>query len=228
MTTAYLDVHRLKSPNKRPKTALSITRIRPVRVQFLHAYNNDTENTIRLCIGAFQCTDGNLDVVNILRDFRAVIQFLVYACLKSHRLEWSRVNATRRQLIPILNLPNESPLNPILQESSYKGVKNVIDDVRKDLNDVLSLWQKMKTSDVEEAGEDADRFQAAFYQFVDRVRVWVANLDNRPSDVETAKLQSDFSMLFDLLPEPLQIPFETELEIILSAESYEVDSTEQS
>jgi hypothetical protein len=100
--------------------------------------------------------------------------------------------------------------------------------VRKDLNDVLSLWQKMKTSDVEEAGEDADRFQAAFYQFVDRVRVWVAHLENRPSDVEKAKLQSDFSMLFDLLPEPLQIPFETELEIILSAESYEVDSTEQS
>jgi hypothetical protein len=175
-----------------------------------------------------QCTDGSLDVVNILRDFRAVIQFLVYAYLESQRLGWSRVNATRRQVIPTLNLPNESPLNSILQESSYKGVKNVIDDVRKDLNDVLSLWQKMKTSDVEEAGEDADRFQAAFYQFVDRVRVWVANLDNRPSDVETAKLQSDFSMLFDLLPEPLQITFETELEIILSAEYYEVDSTEQS
>lgn len=169
-----------------------------------------------------------MDVVNILRDYRAVIQFLVYAYLESQRLEWSRVNATRRQLIPTLSFPNASLLNPILQESCYKGVKNVIDDVRKDLNDVLSLWQKMKTSDVEEAGEDADRFQAAFYQFVDRVRVWVAHLDNRPSDVEKAKLQPDFSMLFELLPDPLQIPFETELEIILSAESYEVDSTEQS
>lgn len=99
--------------------------------------------------------------------------------------------------------------------------------VQELLTEVLELWSRMKRSDMDEAGDDADRFQMTFYEFTDAVREWVDTLSERPSDSEEARQHKDFVPLFDALPEPLQIPFETELDAILDDVHREADSSEQ-
>lgn len=103
-----------------------------------------------------------------------------------------------------------------------------LEDVQRGLAEVLSLWRTMQSSDLEDAGADADRFQTAFYRFVDTVQGWVSGLNRRPEDVEAARNLPEIAELFDALPGPLQLPFETELEGILAGQTRRVDSTEQS
>jgi len=70
--------------------------------------------------------------------------------------------------------------------------------------------------------------QTAFYEWMHQVRKWVRKLPRLPHDVDEARLHPEFTPLFQRLPDPLQIPFELELESILAADDREVDSTEQS
>jgi len=98
--------------------------------------------------------------------------------------------------------------------------------VAKSLADVLCLWNTMKISHMDDAADDADRFQMVFYEFVERVQDWVQSLDDAPVDTDGAREDSRFSALFDQLPEPLQLPFETELEMILSRVDRRVDNAE--
>lgn len=99
--------------------------------------------------------------------------------------------------------------------------------VKETLDEVLFLWEEMKRSEADDAGDDADRFQMMFYAFVEHVRVWVAAMDGLPKDVDEARDQPMFAKLFDSLPDPLQIPFENELDTILTQGQRQVDSTEQ-
>jgi len=103
-----------------------------------------------------------------------------------------------------------------------------LDLLQECLQDVLRNWNRMQTSDMDDAGEDADRFQTSFYRFISQVEIWVQNLDVRPPSVEVAKRTEGFKSLFESLPEMLNIPFETELEMILDNVIRTVDSTEQS
>lgn len=103
----------------------------------------------------------------------------------------------------------------------------MVNEVYQSFANVLSLWQQMNHSEPSEAGADADRFQLAFYEFIDHVRYWITSLAERPATLEEAWLHPDLAAIFDQLPGPLQIPFETELEVILSGENREIDSTEQ-
>ncbi|OFW81087.1 MAG: hypothetical protein A2201_07785 [Alicyclobacillus sp. RIFOXYA1_FULL_53_8] len=100
-------------------------------------------------------------------------------------------------------------------------------DVMETLEEVLFLWEQMQSSHADDAGDDADRFQMMFYVFVEHVRAWVETMDDAPKDVDEARAQLEFAQLFELLPDPLQIPFETELEAILTNGQRHVDSTEQ-
>ncbi|QSO47814.1 hypothetical protein [Alicyclobacillus mengziensis] len=105
-------------------------------------------------------------------------------------------------------------------------VTNVDEQVRESLNEMLQLWNRMKTSEMDEAGDDADRFQMTFYMFMEHVEKWVQPLQQRPADAEEARLNPEFQKLFESLPDPLQIPFETELDAILADGDRHVDSTE--
>jgi hypothetical protein len=105
-----------------------------------------------------------------------------------------------------------------------KEVLTMTEEVRQSLNEVLELWNRMKTSEMDEAGDDADRFQMTFYMLMEHVEKWVRSLKNRPVDAEEARANLDFQPLFESLPDALQIPFETELDAILANEDRQVDS----
>lgn len=100
-------------------------------------------------------------------------------------------------------------------------------EVYRVLAEVLELWEAMKHSDLEDAGDDADRFQMQFYVLMDRVREWIRVMNRRPEDAVTAQSDDRFAPLFNSLPGELQVPFELELDLALSDEDDSVDSTEQ-
>ena len=101
------------------------------------------------------------------------------------------------------------------------------DRVESALEATLTLWEAMKHSDVDDAGDDADRFQMEFYQFIDVLRDWAKSATDLPQDSEEAKQDPRLSPLFERMPSPLAIPFETELDEILADRIRHMDSTEQ-
>ncbi|KPV44573.1 hypothetical protein [Alicyclobacillus ferrooxydans] len=102
-----------------------------------------------------------------------------------------------------------------------------MNQVNEVLQEVLELWKRMKTSEMDDAADDADRFQMMFYAFVDHVADFVRTLPKKPADADEARLDPNFAPLFNALPEPLQIPFETELDAILAEAARDFDNTEQ-
>lgn len=102
----------------------------------------------------------------------------------------------------------------------------MFEDVLQTLEEVLFLWEQMKQSDLDDAGDDADQFQHMFYVFTEHVRAWIAAMSQPPRDLESARLHPQFARLFEALPDPLLIPFETELDTILADEQRNVDSTD--
>lgn len=100
--------------------------------------------------------------------------------------------------------------------------------IAQQLEDLLGHWEAMKHSDFEDAGDDADRFQTAFYEFTEALRTEISSFATPPGDVEEAREHPQFSPLFAALPDELQIPFETELDSILRGLERRPDATEQS
>ncbi|WDL97158.1 hypothetical protein [Alicyclobacillus sp. ALC3] len=107
-----------------------------------------------------------------------------------------------------------------LEEQRYGEVCRV-------LTEVLELWEAMKHSSMEEAGDDADRFQMKFYLLMDAIRAWIRVVGRRPENATATQSDERFTRLISALPSELQIPFELELDSMLSDADYSVDSTEQ-
>ncbi|MDC9523612.1 hypothetical protein PSH55_21310 [Pseudoalteromonas sp. Angola-31] len=89
---------------------------------------------------------------------------------------------------------------------------------------VISNWDSMQNSDLDEAEEAANRFEASFYIFIDQLKEWFHMIDPKPQTLELAMLHPDLKTITLELPAPLQIPFETELELILEGIIRESDS----
>ncbi|QQE79052.1 hypothetical protein [Alicyclobacillus sp. SO9] len=101
-------------------------------------------------------------------------------------------------------------------------------DVENVFSEVLTLWDAMKTSSPDEAAADADKFQMKFYEMIEKLRDWVKTLPHPPSDLEAAQDNALIAWLVEQMPDPLQIPFETELELILEGTERVNDTSEQS
>lgn len=100
-------------------------------------------------------------------------------------------------------------------------------EVYRVLAEVVELWETMKQSDMEDAGDDADRFQMKFYVLMDIIREWIAVMEPPPEDALAAQSDERFAKLVSALPSELQVPFELELDSALSGAEHSVDSTEQ-
>ncbi len=100
-------------------------------------------------------------------------------------------------------------------------------EVCRVLDEVLELWEAMKQSDMEDAGDDADRFQMTFYVLMDTIREWIRVMARRPEDSTAAQSDERFAKLLSALPSELQVPFELELDSVLSDADFSVDNTEQ-
>ncbi|SFL95004.1 hypothetical protein SAMN03159341_112122 [Paenibacillus sp. 1_12] len=80
---------------------------------------------------------------------------------------------------------------------------------------VIRNWKSMAASKSEEAESSADQFEASFYVWIETVRDWVYELEQRPQTLEEAMELPVMKEILEVLPEPLLLNFETEVELIL-------------
>jgi len=87
--------------------------------------------------------------------------------------------------------------------------------VSEAVQEMIDNWNRMQSSGFDDAGDDADRFQNSFYAMIDLLRDWFAELAVRPKTVEEALGLPEVERLYEQLPPPLLLNFETELELIV-------------
>jgi hypothetical protein len=87
--------------------------------------------------------------------------------------------------------------------------------VEQALETVLRHWNSMAGAGENEAEDTADAFESSFYLFIDAVREWYKDLDERPQTLGEFMEFPLIAEIFDRLPAPLHLNFETEAELIL-------------
>ncbi len=87
--------------------------------------------------------------------------------------------------------------------------------IEEALSRVLTRWNQMTSSKEDDAETDAEAFENAFYQFIDVIREWYDQLEAKPLSLEEALEHPDIQSAQDLLPQPLLLNFETELDLIV-------------
>ncbi|MGE5703408.1 MAG: hypothetical protein ACM32O_12830 [Clostridia bacterium] len=88
---------------------------------------------------------------------------------------------------------------------------------------VIANWNQMQTSSMDEAGEDAERFETSFYQWIEQVRKWYESLDKKPADLAEALELPLVVKIAEILPIALYLNFETELELMIEGIERAVD-----
>ena len=94
---------------------------------------------------------------------------------------------------------------------------------REALDEVAANWQAMQRSDMDDAGDDADRFERSFYLFVEELKAWFEGLEERPKSLDEALRLPDVEAVFEKLDAPLHLNLETELELIVQGAEREED-----
>ncbi|MCR8630474.1 hypothetical protein [Paenibacillus radicis (ex Xue et al. 2023)] len=89
------------------------------------------------------------------------------------------------------------------------------DKVEQALVTTLRNWKSMLGAENAEAEEVANGFEASFYLFIDAVREWFQELDQRPQTLDEFLELSVIKDIIDRLPGPLYLNFETEAELIV-------------
>lgn len=88
-------------------------------------------------------------------------------------------------------------------------------NVKQALQTTLKNWNAMSASLGDEQEAVADQFQSSFYLFIDAVREWVDELEPRPQTIDVLLEMEMMQEIFDALPAPLHLNFETEVELIM-------------
>ncbi|MDQ0877097.1 hypothetical protein QFZ77_005756 [Paenibacillus sp. V4I3] len=83
------------------------------------------------------------------------------------------------------------------------------------LQTTLKNWNAMSASRGDEQEVVADQFQSSFYLFIDAVREWVYQLEPRPQTIDELLDLDMMQEILDVLPAPLHLNFETEVELIM-------------
>ncbi|KZE51695.1 hypothetical protein AV540_12575 [Brevibacillus parabrevis] len=90
--------------------------------------------------------------------------------------------------------------------------------IEKALRQTLDAWERMKKSHEDDAEDDANQFEAAFYKLVDAIRSWFNELPAKPESLEDALLLPDLAEIADQMPGEIVLNFETELELIVDGQ----------
>jgi hypothetical protein len=91
---------------------------------------------------------------------------------------------------------------------------NAYEMVKKSFEEVLLYWERMQKLQGDEGAEAAEAFERMYYIGVEHLRQWYCQLDKKPESFEAFEQLPEISNLFDLLPDPLQINFLTDIEEI--------------
>ena len=87
--------------------------------------------------------------------------------------------------------------------------------VKQALEITLHNWQAMTSYQSDDKEAMADQFQSSFYVFIETVRDWVLRQDTMPLTLDDMLEIDMIQDIFDLLPAPLHLNFETEIELII-------------
>lgn len=91
--------------------------------------------------------------------------------------------------------------------------------IEKALHTTLAYWARMKKSHEDDAEDDANQFEAAFYHMMEQIREWYDQLETKPDSLEDALLLPDMAEVAERLPVEIMLNFETELELIVDGQT---------
>ncbi|MEJ8544355.1 hypothetical protein [Brevibacillus borstelensis] len=91
--------------------------------------------------------------------------------------------------------------------------------IEKALGVMLENWDRLKKSQVDDAEEDANQFEASFYVLIEQIRAWFTRLEETPQSLDDAVLLPEMEKIVQRLPGELILNFETELELIVDGET---------
>ncbi|WNC16090.1 hypothetical protein [Brevibacillus brevis] len=91
--------------------------------------------------------------------------------------------------------------------------------LKKALETVLASWERMKKSHEDDAGDDAEQFEASFYAWIEEVRRWFDRQEPKPATLEEALQLPEIQQSMELLPGELALNVETELELIVEGQT---------
>lgn len=91
----------------------------------------------------------------------------------------------------------------------------MFEKVEQTLRAALNNWNAMSGAVGDEAESTAESFEASFYKFIDALREWVEELQERPPTLEHFLELPLVKTIVYRLPDPLYLNFETEAELIL-------------
>ncbi len=83
------------------------------------------------------------------------------------------------------------------------------------LETALRNWAALSNASHDDAEATADEFEASFYRFIDAVREWYLDQEPRPGTLEDMLDKPAIAAIVDLLPVPLYLNFETEVELMI-------------
>ncbi len=98
----------------------------------------------------------------------------------------------------------------------------IFDKVIESLDIMLDNWKRMQAGTMDDPDGNADNaeiFETNFYRFIDLFRVWFESLDKKPETLEAALEVKEIDGIIELLPAPLYLPFETELDLIVEGKN---------
>jgi hypothetical protein len=104
-------------------------------------------------------------------------------------------------------------------ENSYSLWQDDAASVSSALTTVLRNWNAMSGSGGNEAEATADEFEHSFYAFIEAVRIWFHGLEHKPQTLDEMYELLWIKEILGLLPDPLHLNFETEIEFILEYKS---------
>jgi hypothetical protein len=87
--------------------------------------------------------------------------------------------------------------------------------VEQALTTVLRNWKEMSGSGRNDHEATANEFENSFYAFIEAVRVWIHGLEHKPQKLDDAYELPLIKEILAVLPDPLLLNFETEIELIL-------------
>ncbi|WNF38191.1 hypothetical protein RJD24_07115 [Bacillaceae bacterium IKA-2] len=90
-----------------------------------------------------------------------------------------------------------------------------MENVSNALKIVLEDWKMVQETEGDEGEEAAERFEMHFYQFIDEFKLWFKSLDQPPQTLEELEEMDEVKSIQQLLPDPLQLNFMTEMEEII-------------
>jgi len=91
------------------------------------------------------------------------------------------------------------------------------------LETLLEQWQRNKQTHIlGGAEEQATLLEHQFYQFIETFKEWFHTID-RPADLEEGLQHSVIKILVGKLPDPLYLPFEMELDLLIDGVEQEND-----